>query len=125
MSQAPLTFERPVGACRDVKELELLACLHQICIENHFDGSLVAEDIHGLLLSRQGLDIGMEEIKSAILVDLVGNPGKDPAPVMDLRNMVALLTIPHLARASQEKKDTFPESKATSSRPCNISSLTT
>jgi hypothetical protein len=101
MSQAPLTFERPSGACRDVKELELLACLHQTCIENRVDGSLVAEDIHGLLLSRQGLDIGIKEIKSAILlVDLVGNPGRDPAPVMDLPNMVALLTIPHLARAS-------------------------
>jgi hypothetical protein len=104
MSRAPLTFERPVGACRDVKELEFLACLHQTCDENRVDGSIVAEDIQMLLLSRHGLDVGMEQIENSVLVDLVGNPNRDPAPVMDLRQMVSLLTIPHLLKASNDKE---------------------
>jgi hypothetical protein len=98
-------FERPVGACRDIKELEFLACLHQTCDESRPEASLIAEDIQMLLLSRQGLKVSLEQIEEFILVDLIGNPDKFPDPVMDLRQLVTLLTIPHLESASREDKE--------------------
>jgi hypothetical protein len=97
-------FERPKGAVRDVKELEFLACLHQTCDETRVDGSIVADDIVSLLLSRHGIEISKETAEQQILTDLVGKPDKFPDPVMDIRQMVSLLTIPYLIRASKSKK---------------------
>ena len=112
MSHKPFMFERPVGACRDIKELEFLACLHQTCDESRPEASLIAEDIQMLLLSRQGLKVSLEQIEEFILVDLIGNPDKFPDPVMDLRQLVTLLTIPHLESASREDKQTTTTSSS-------------
>jgi hypothetical protein len=102
MSTTPHVFSRNVGSCHDIKELEYIACLHQSCQESREDGSIIAEDIQMLLLSRHGLHIDLHEIEEHILIDLVGNTSSNPQPIMDIRQMVGLLTIPYLVRESQE-----------------------
>jgi hypothetical protein len=102
MSTTPHVFSRNVGSCHDIKELEYVACLHQSCQESREDGSIIAEDIQMLLLSRHGLHIDLDEIEEHILIDLVGNMSTNPQPVMDIRQMVSLLAIPYLIQESQE-----------------------
>jgi hypothetical protein len=38
-----ITFERPIGAPADLKELEYIAALHQTCFPNRRDGSISGE----------------------------------------------------------------------------------
>lgn len=35
-----ISFERPIGAPADLKELEYIAALHQTCFPNRRDGSI-------------------------------------------------------------------------------------
>lgn len=69
----PVEFDRPVGACADVAELEYISALMQT--EKLFlrqEGSLTARDIHYFLKSRHGLEVPVEQIEKEIMVELGG-----------------------------------------------------
>lgn len=69
----PVEFDRPVGACADVAELEYISALMQT--EKLFlrqEGSLTARDIHYFLKSRHGLEVSVEQIEQEIMVELGG-----------------------------------------------------
>lgn len=104
VGRVPYQFNQPVGACRDVNELEFLACIHQTTsTESRVDASIVADDVQRLLISRHGLQVSKRDIEQHVLVDLVGRPDRFPDAVMDLRQMMALLLIPQLVRSGEEQ----------------------
>jgi hypothetical protein len=93
-----ITFERPIGAPADLKELEYIAALHQTCFPNRRDGSISATDIVRYLNSRHGIVVDEDVVKQHILVDLSGELELEPAYKLDLVELMALLLIPYLLR---------------------------
>lgn len=59
-----------------------------------------AADIVAFLTSRHGIAVDEEFVKQHILLELAGDPEKEPSPVLDLRQVVALLVLPHLVKVS-------------------------
>lgn len=59
-------------------------------------------DIVAFLASRHGLQVQEDGdfMQKEILVDLAGDPEEDPKRVLDLRQVAALLTLPHLVKIS-------------------------
>ncbi|CAB9503446.1 expressed unknown protein [Seminavis robusta] len=96
-------FEKPVGSHADVKELEYISALHQTGLTIRKNGSIEADDIVALLHSRFGLEVKKEAIEDEVLVDLAGDPKNIPTHVLDLRQAIAILLIPHLLRCLKER----------------------
>jgi hypothetical protein len=61
-----------------------------------------AQDIIHFLLSRYSLEINEDVVKDEILAQLAGDPEEEPKHIMDLRQMVGLLLISHLAKVATE-----------------------
>lgn len=110
----PISFERPVGVHRDVKELEYLSALMQTSTKGlRKDASLTVTDVAYYLRSRHGVTVDEELIQSLILTDLAGNMNsdqdlaeteeeKDGSDVLDLCQLLSILLIPHFHKASVE-----------------------
>jgi hypothetical protein len=66
-----------------------------------------AKDIVYFLLSRYALETTEDIVNEEILVDLAGDPENEPKHIMDLRQITALLMIPHLNKvaASDDKHE--------------------
>jgi len=54
------SFQRPVGAAADVRELEYVASLHQSGVKLRTDGTISAADVRVFLKSRHGIDISAD-----------------------------------------------------------------
>ena len=120
-------FEQLVGAAGDVKELEYVSALLQTDVEQlRLDASvqgervlsfemdnassclnnssfLLAEDIRLYLKSRHGVSIPPDEVQDRILEGLGGGSNQNDS--LDLMEIVALLLIPTLLKASYETKN--------------------
>ena len=71
------SFERPIGAAADVKELEYLSALQQT--ERTFlrpEATLTSVDVRRYLKSRHGLDVSVEDVERHIFQELVGSTRK-------------------------------------------------
>lgn len=66
-----------------------------------------AQDIVYFLLSRYALETQEDVINEEILVQLAGDPEENPKNIIDLRQITALLMIPHLVKvaAGDDKND--------------------
>lgn len=53
-----------------------------------------------LLMSRYGIDVKEDAIRTDVFMELAGNPDNVTTGVMDIRQLVAMLVIPHLAKMS-------------------------
>jgi hypothetical protein len=95
----PIYFERPVGACADVSELEYISALHQTC-DNQLrqDCSITAKDIQVFLRSRYGVLVDEEEVKGTIIAGLGG--GNHDNEIIDLMEIVAIQLIPTILKAA-------------------------
>eukprot|EP00804_Cyclotella_cryptica_P013395 CCRYP_005153-RC/>CCRYP_005153-RC protein AED:0.37 eAED:0.37 QI:231/1/1/1/1/0.91/12/2182/791 len=119
-------YSKPCGAIADVKELEYISALHQTEFnELRKDGSIRAIDITSFLMSRYGIQVNEEEVKETILKDFGQCPRqneetmtdaddgadhetescdeqshKAPMEHLDLTQVLALLLIPSLLKAS-------------------------
>lgn len=74
------TFQRPVGAAADAKELEYIAALHQTQDANDDDwvnGSIEATDVKNYLLSRYGIQVTKREVRDLIFRDMAGGDSLD------------------------------------------------
>jgi hypothetical protein len=94
-----MSFERPVGASADVKELEYIAALHQTDVKLRNDGSIKAIDIVHFLSSRYGIRVSVKEVQDTILRGLGG--GDDEEECIDLTEVAAILLIPELIKAAR------------------------
>eukprot|EP00978_Attheya_sp_CCMP212_P014702 scaffold37585_cov61-Attheya_sp.AAC.5 len=54
------SFQRPVGAAADVRELEYVSSLHQSGVKLRTDGTISAADVRVFLKSRHGIDISAD-----------------------------------------------------------------
>jgi len=96
-----LAFNKPYGAAADIKELEYVSALHQTVMPNvNLDGSIKDVDISTFLASRYRIYISPEEVRSKILYGLGGGNSEDDC--IDLTEMLALLLIPTLIKASRQ-----------------------
>mmetsp|Transcript_48986 Transcript_48986/g.74023 ORF Transcript_48986/g.74023 Transcript_48986/m.74023 type:complete len:839 (+) Transcript_48986:156-2672(+) len=94
-----MSFERPIGAAADVKELEYIAALIQTTDsdkEGFVDASIDARDIKYHLRSRYGIRISKEQVRKIILSGLGGGESEDDC--LDLCEVVAALMIPCLRK---------------------------
>jgi len=99
-------FELPVGSHADMKELEYLSALHQSAEEFRDNGTIEAEDVSLLLMSRLGVQVeDLEVVEKEILVDLAGEPNKEARKFMDIRQLASMLLIPHLAKLQANASD--------------------
>lgn len=95
-------FFRPVGTVADVNELEYISALAQTDTKQvRSNGSLTAEDIQFFLLSRYGIDVDEQEVKSKIIRGL-GGGDEEEDDTIDLMEIVATLLIPTLLKATAE-----------------------
>ncbi|KAL3905973.1 MAG: hypothetical protein SGARI_004211, partial [Bacillariaceae sp.] len=94
-------FDKPVGSHADTKELEYISALMQTCRPLRQDGSLEVQDVYCLLMSRYGVEVQTDAIRNEIFVGLAGDPDGVPKFVIDIRQVAAMLMIPHLAKMSQ------------------------
>lgn len=95
-------FQRPVGAAADVKELEYICALHQTDpTKIRQDGSIYAIDISNFLCSRYGIKVSEEEVRKTILKGFGG--GDEDDECIDLTELVAILMIPFLLKASNTR----------------------
>eukprot|EP00594_Rhizosolenia_setigera_P004606 CAMPEP_0178953056 /NCGR_PEP_ID=MMETSP0789-20121207/8201_1 /TAXON_ID=3005 /ORGANISM="Rhizosolenia setigera, Strain CCMP 1694" /LENGTH=1011 /DNA_ID=CAMNT_0020634261 /DNA_START=593 /DNA_END=3628 /DNA_ORIENTATION=- len=93
-----LTFEKPVGAAVDVKELQYIASLLQTSQDSKDtfrDASVDAADITHYLMSRFGIEADEDYIRNRIMFDLAGADG-----TFDIPEMVSVLLIPFLKKVS-------------------------
>ena len=91
------SFERPVGAAADAKELEYIAALIQTSHddkEGFVDASINARDIKYYLMSRFDIETSKEQVHKIILAGLGG--GEDENNCLDLCEVVTALLIPSL-----------------------------
>jgi len=94
-----MVFRRPIGAVKDVKELEYIAALHQTKDDGDFmDGSIDAADVKAFLMSRYGIDIHKEDVRKIIFKGLAGGEGEDSC--IDIVETVSILIIPLLVKVS-------------------------
>eukprot|EP00594_Rhizosolenia_setigera_P000217 CAMPEP_0178946394 /NCGR_PEP_ID=MMETSP0789-20121207/4259_1 /TAXON_ID=3005 /ORGANISM="Rhizosolenia setigera, Strain CCMP 1694" /LENGTH=84 /DNA_ID=CAMNT_0020626377 /DNA_START=585 /DNA_END=835 /DNA_ORIENTATION=+ len=80
-----LTFEKPVGAAVDVKELQYIASLLQTSQDSKDtfrDASVDAADITHYLMSRFGIEADEDYIRNRIMFDLAGADGTFDIPEM-------------------------------------------
>mmetsp|Transcript_177 Transcript_177/g.328 ORF Transcript_177/g.328 Transcript_177/m.328 type:complete len:1179 (+) Transcript_177:143-3679(+) len=97
------SFEGPVGAAADAKELEYIAALIQTSHadkEGFVDASIDARDIKYYLMSRFGIEMSREQVRKIILAGLGG--GEDEDDCLDLCEVVAALLIPSLRKIVDE-----------------------
>jgi len=93
-------FQRPVGAVADLKELEYISALHQTDQCNiRADGSIYAKDISNFLCSRYGIKVSDDEVRRTIIKGFGG--GDEDEECIDLTELVAILIIPLLLKASK------------------------
>merc|ERR1719291_1079106 len=107
------TFDRPIGANSDLKELEYISALHQTCVSNvRKDASIDATDIASLLCSKYGIKISTDDVRKFILEGYAG--GDDTEEVLDLSEIVSILIIPYLLKKVEDMKeaDDKPETKS-------------
>ncbi|KAG7356326.1 hypothetical protein IV203_001012 [Nitzschia inconspicua] len=106
-----IVFERPVGASADLKELEYISALHQTCSTKlRQDASITAADIRLFLRSRYGILVDEEELQKTVISGLGG--GDSAEEIIDLMEVVCMLLIPTLLKASRvETDDDFHLSK--------------
>ena len=74
------TFERPIGAAADAKELEYIASLHQTQHEDQEDwlnASIEATDVKNYLLSRYGIQVSKQQVRDLIFAEMGGGDGED------------------------------------------------
>ena len=74
------TFERPVGAAADAKELEYIAALHQTQDAEEDDwmnASIETTDVKNFLLSRYGIKVTKDEVREQIFAEMGGGDGAD------------------------------------------------
>ncbi len=74
------TFERPVGAAADAKELEYIAALHQTQHgeqKDWRDASIEADDVKNFLLSRYGIEVTKKEVLDSIFAEMGGSDDSD------------------------------------------------
>jgi hypothetical protein len=92
-----LVSQTRIGLAAPPPDFELI--VSQPCFSSP---TTTAADIVAFLVSRHG--IAVEEdgdfVQKQVLVDLAGEPEEDPKHVLDLRQVVALLTLPNLAKVS-------------------------
>jgi hypothetical protein len=74
-----LTFQRPIGAAADIKELEYISALHQTDHDEENDdnagwlnASIEATDVQKFLLSRYGINVTKDDVLQYIFSDLGG-----------------------------------------------------
>lgn len=111
-----LTFERPIGAAADVRELEYIASLHQTShdvAEEFLDASIDADDVETFLMSRHGIKVTREEVQKLVFGGLAGGDSDDDC--IDIVEVVAILLIPYLVKTvMQEQPEALNESLFTS-----------
>jgi len=107
------TFERPVGAAADARELEYVAALHQTKDDDDddwMDGSIEATDVKNFLFSRYGIKVTKQEVRDLIFADMGGGD-----ECIDLTEVVAILIIPFLSKidffSGIDQADLFEENK--------------
>lgn len=108
--QVNTSFQRPIGATRDVAELEYISALAQTAKRTvRPDGSLRDADIRLFLSSRYGIRLSEEEVRATVLRGLTttttapatnsGVEGREHVD-LDLMEVVSLLFIPLLLKAA-------------------------
>lgn len=117
------SFQRPTGVFRDMNELEFIAALlqtNQKVIRTA--GTVKAADIVLYLISRHGIVVPEHVVQQSIVTELAGQTqdvgdvtttptGVDAGPsnhnhdVIDISELTAILLIPQLLEASQNKLD--------------------
>jgi len=100
-----ITFERPIGAHRDIKELQYLSALHQTGNNLRPDATITDKDVVRFLLSRHGLKADLDFVKENLMPGLAGALGDNPAAVFDIVEIVSILLIPYLKKASASVDD--------------------
>lgn len=110
-----VVFERPIGAVADVKELEYVSALHQTAKLVRRDGSIDATDIKVYLRSRFGIEVTHRQVCDTILQGMGG--GSDDEEVLDLMEMVAILLIPVLLKATCRQRGHELEADTTADTP--------
>jgi len=105
-SSVKMSFDRPVGAAADAKELEYIAALVQtddVDKDGFVDASIDARDIKYHLKSRYGIEISEEQVRKIILNGLGG--GEDEDDCLDLCEVMAALIIPLLRKITKEHEE--------------------
>lgn len=106
--QVNTSFQRPIGATRDVAELEYISALAQTAKRTvRPDGSLRDADIRLFLSSRYGIRLSEEEVRATVLRGLTtttaatnsGVEGREHVD-LDLMEVVSLLFVPLLLKAA-------------------------
>jgi len=100
-----ITFERPIGAHRDINELQYLSALHQTGNNLRPDATITDKDVVRFLLSRHGLKADLDFVKENLMPGLAGALGDSPAAVFDIVEIVSILLIPYLKKASASVDD--------------------
>jgi len=97
-------FQRPIGASADVRELEYISALCQTDMSGiRTNGSINDEDIVFFLLSRYGIEVTVEDVRTKVIRGLGG--GDEVADsCLDLMEIVAILLIPTLLKAASPEK---------------------
>ncbi|KAI2501081.1 hypothetical protein MHU86_13372 [Fragilaria crotonensis] len=93
-----ITFEKPVGAHADCKELEYISALHQSGPTLRQDASITAQDVVNFLLSRHGIKVDLTYVENNIMPGLAGDIDESPDAVFDLVELASILLIPHLRK---------------------------
>jgi len=97
-------FRRPIGAVKDMKELEYIAALHQTKDDTNFmNGSIDAADVKAFLMSRYGIDLHKEDVRRIIFNGLAGGEGEERS--IDIVETVAILIIPLLVKITNRMKN--------------------
>jgi acyl carrier protein len=65
--------------------------------DNDYD-SMTVQDIMYFLMSRYGVEVKEDALRIDIFKDLAGNPDNATNGIIDIRQLVAMLVIPHLAK---------------------------
>jgi len=105
-------FDKPIGAVADVKELEYIAALHQTSDdddEDFLNASIEARDVKHFLMSRYSVEVDKEQVRQVIFNGLGGGDGTDEC--IDIVELVSILIIPSLLKASGKQDREVKEAK--------------
>jgi hypothetical protein len=96
-----LEFDRPVGAQRDVQELEFVSALMQTASVIRTNGSIDADDISLYLKSRYGVVVDKATVRQKIVQELAGQTGES-CEYLDICQFVSVLLIPFLVEETED-----------------------